>query len=70
MQAYDIIGDIHGQAKELKGLLEEMGYLLNDEGVYVHATRKVIYLGDFIDRGSRQKETLGIVRSMIDADSA
>ena len=39
-------------------------------GVYRHDIRKVIYLGDFIDRGLYQRETLDIVRPMIDTGSA
>jgi hypothetical protein len=30
---YDIIGDIHGHAKELELLLAKLGYV-NDKGVY------------------------------------
>lgn len=38
---YDIIGDIHGNAKELKSLLGELGYTENT-GVYACPNRKVI----------------------------
>jgi hypothetical protein len=66
---YDIIGDIHGHAQKLKQLLEKLGYVEVD-GVYRHPTRKVIFLGDFIDRGPEQVETLRIVKAMIDAGAA
>jgi hypothetical protein len=66
---YDIVGDIHGQAKELKGLLRVLGYNC-ESGVWKHPIKKVIFLGDFIDRGNLQKETIGIVRPMIESGSA
>lgn len=69
-QAFDIIGDIHGQAEELKQLLELLGYVVNDKGVYAHNARRVIFLGDFIDRGDYQKEVLALVRPMIESGSA
>ena len=51
MQPYDLIGDIHGQANELVKLLKKMSYVKND-GIWQHQSRKVIFLGDFVDRGS------------------
>ncbi|MFO1021594.1 MAG: hypothetical protein U0903_12990 [Planctomycetales bacterium] len=47
---YDLIGDVHGYANELVALLEALGYRRTG-GVYAHPERKVIFLGDFIDRG-------------------
>ena len=64
MQIYDLIGDIHGQADELEKLLVLLGYRKNRHSVYAHESRKVIFLGDFIDRGEKQKEVLGIVMPM------
>lgn len=66
---YDIIGDIHGYAKELKLLLEKLGYTLCD-GVYQHETRQVLFIGDYIDRGPEIKETLDIVKAMVDKGNA
>ena len=66
---YDIIGDIHGYADELEALLEKLGYG-QAEGVYCHAGRQVVFLGDFIDRGPHQRRTLEIVRRMVDAGAA
>jgi hypothetical protein len=67
--SYDIIGDIHGCAYSLQALLERLGYSVRD-GVYRHPARRVIFLGDFIDRGPLQREALGIVRRMVDAGAA
>jgi len=66
---YDIIGDIHGHSQSLHALLEKLGYS-NQSGVYRQPSRKVIFLGDFIDRGDFQCETLDIVRAMVEAGAA
>jgi hypothetical protein len=66
---YDLIGDIHGHSGPLTELLARLGYACSD-GVYRHPNRKVIFLGDFIDRGPDQRGVLEIVRPMIDAGVA
>ena len=69
-QAYDIIGDIHGHADELHALLEKLGYR-NGSGPHSHPDgRKVIFLGDFIDRGPKIRDVLETVRAMVDAGQA
>ena len=52
---YDIIGDIHGHAQELKSLLVKMDYSVT-EGVWQHPARKAIFVGDLIDRGPSIRE--------------
>ena len=72
VQAYDIIGDIHGHADELVKLLTHLGYKDSSSG-YCHESRKVIFLGDFIDRGEnrvQQKQVLTIVMDMIRHENA
>ena len=66
---YDLIGDVHGHADELEAMLERLGYHLTD-GIYRHASRKIIFLGDFVDRGPHQRSVLNIVRAMIDGGGA
>jgi len=66
---YDIIGDIHGCVLTLQALLRELGYVQRD-GVFRHAERRVIFLGDFIDRGPSQRAVLQTVRPMIAAGTA
>jgi len=66
---HDIIGDIHGHADALAELLGELGYRRRD-GVFAHPDRKVVFLGDFIDRGPKIRETLEMVRGMVEAGSA
>ena len=66
---YDFIGDIHGYADELKALLTMLGYQAVD-GVFRHPGRKAFFTGDFIDRGPKIRETLQIVKGMIDQGQA
>jgi len=66
---YDLIGDIHGHADELVQLLETLGYQ-KAQGVYQHPERKIILLGDFIDRGPKIRQALEIVRPMIEEGKA
>ncbi len=68
MQAYDIIGDIHGHADELHALLEKLGH--RNGTAYHTEGRKVIFLGDYIDRGPKIREALETVRGMVEAGSA
>ena len=68
-QGYDLIGDIHGCGNSLKHLLIKMDYV-HKKGCYRHAQRKVIFLGDIIDRGPRIREALHIVKDMVDQGQA
>ena len=70
MQGYDIIGDIHGCNLTLVKLLTELGYQPGADGIYQHLERKVIFLGDLIDRGPGQREVTSIVQGMMDSGNA
>ena len=48
---YDIIGDIHGQADKLKGLLVQLGYVDSGEYFVPPPNHKAVFIGDLIDRG-------------------
>lgn len=67
----DIIGDIHGYSDHLEKLLQKLGYK-NTNGYYSHPdeNRSVLFIGDFIDRGPKIKETLELVKAMVDHGSA
>ena len=65
----DFIGDIHGYAKELEALLQKLGYA-KKSGAYAHPQRKAVFVGDYIDRGPQIKETLEIVKAMVDTENA
>ena len=66
---YDFIGDIHGHADKLEKLLLRLGYVKND-GTYSHFSRKAFFVGDYIDRGPKIRETLQIVKGMVDNENA
>jgi hypothetical protein len=66
---YDLIGDIHGHADELVQVLDALGYQ-KSHGVYGHPERKVIFLGDFIDRGPQIRQVLEIARPMVEEGKA
>lgn len=66
---YDLIGDIHGHADALERLLARLGYT-RQKGVSKHPDRQAIFLGDFIDRGPKIRETLEIVRPMVESGAA
>lgn len=65
---FDIIGDIHGYVDELRALLQKLGYRQgsSDGGAYRHPEgRQAIFVGDFIDRGVNNLETVAVVRAMV-----
>jgi len=66
---FDFIGDIHGHADKLEDLLLKLGYV-KKSGSFVHPNRKVFFLGDYIDRGPKIKETLSLVKAMVDNGDA
>jgi hypothetical protein len=61
---FDIIGDIHGQANKLYSLLDILGYRQR-EGHFYHPARKIIFLGDYINKGPQTLQTLQTVRKLV-----
>ena len=68
-RSYDLIGDVHGCAHTLEHLLDTLGYRKHG-GIWRHAQRQALFLGDIIDRGPRIREALHIVHGMVEADQA
>jgi fructose-1,6-bisphosphatase len=58
---FDIVGDVHGHADKLVQLLKALGYN-NSTGIWAHPTRKLISLGDLVDRGPQQREVIDILK--------
>lgn len=69
MTAYDIIGDVHGTAVKLEGLLRTLGYTEVD-GAYRLDGHQAVFVGDLIDRGDDQVRVLELVRAMVEAGTA
>jgi hypothetical protein len=68
--AYDLIGDVHGQADKLEALLQHMGYVKAGRRYRAPIGRQAVFLGDLIDRGPGQVRVLEIARNMIDGGEA
>jgi hypothetical protein len=66
---YDVIGDIHGRADKLVGLLRKLGYE-ERQGAWRHSDRTAVFVGDLIDRGPQQRDSIRIPRAMVEAGSA
>ncbi len=70
MTAYDIIGDIHGQAAKFEALLKTLGYQPVGLGYKAPAGHQLVLLGDLIDRGPAQVRVLEIAKAMVDSGDA
>ena len=73
---FDVIGDVHGCRSELETLLDRLGYAtIHDvEGRSVDAThpqgRKVVFVGDLVDRGPDSPAVLRMAMGMVAAGHA
>ncbi len=74
---FDIIGDIHGCFDELQELLKLLGYEIEVQGepathfrVLHPQGRKVIFLGDLVDRGPASPNVLHLVMDMVSSNKA
>jgi protein phosphatase len=71
---FDIIGDVHGCFDELLELMTTLGYSIKQSSdgcqVGVPEGRKVIFLGDLVDRGPKIVAALRLVMGMVEAGTA
>jgi protein phosphatase len=73
---FDVIGDVHGCRAELELLLDQLGYMIarDEAGRPVSAThprgRRVIFLGDLVDRGPDTPGVLRLATGMVAAGTA
>ena len=69
--AFDLIGDVHGCLDELLELLTRLGYQPDAGAGLRHPEgRRVIFLGDLVDRGPKVVETVSLARRMVEAGQA
>ena len=61
VSGYDVIGDIHGCAGMLRRLLAKLGYQ-EEDSIYSHPFRKVVFRGDLIDRGPDIREVVSMAK--------
>ena len=66
MPKIDVISDIHGHTDKLRHLLSRLGYEQTG-GVYRSPDRRVIFVGDLIDRGPAIGEVMEIVAGMLNS---
>lgn len=62
MNCYDLIGDVHGYADLLDSLVEKMGYSRKGKGYEHPKGRRLIFVGDLINRGPDSISVLKTVR--------
>ena len=68
---FDIIGDVHGCYDELLMLLAKLGYKVAPDFEVSHPQkRKVIFLGDLVDRGPKIVLVLKLVMKMVNSNIA
>ncbi len=63
----DIIGDIHGELEALVCLLKKLGY--DDRGQHEHK-RRLVFVGDLVDRGPDSPGVLRAVMRMVESGNA
>lgn len=71
---FDIIGDVHGCIDELVELMAKLGYTVESQGeeysVSVPEGRKLVFVGDLVDRGPGVVKVLRLVSGMVRAGQA
>jgi protein phosphatase len=69
---FDLIGDVHGCFDELVELLVQLGYAPGgDDGIWRHPQgRKLVFVGDLVDRGPKVPEVLRLVMDAVKAGVA
>lgn len=71
---FDIIGDVHGCLDELLELMMALGYQVersgNEFSVVPPEGRRLVFLGDLVDRGPATPEVLRLVMAMTAANQA
>jgi protein phosphatase len=67
VEAYDIIGDVHGCAATLDRMVAELGY--DDNAVHPDG-RRLVFVGDCVHRGRRSQQVLTTVMDWVEGGKA
>jgi protein phosphatase len=75
---FDIIGDVHGCFDELTALMAQLGYVVErdeqEDGPRFRVShpegRKIVFVGDIVDRGPRVADALRLVMDMVEDGAA
>lgn len=72
---FDVIGDVHGCASELRTLLTELGWTIESDGntavgAWHPQGRQAVFVGDLVDRGPDTPGVLRLVMGMVAAGTA
>lgn len=72
---FDIIGDVHGCASELRALLTQLGWNIEYDGTAAVGAshpegRQAVFVGDLVDRGPDTPGVLRLVMGMVAAGNA
>lgn len=71
---FDVVGDVHGCFDELLELMAALGYQVGRQDttftVVPPAGRKLVFVGDLVDRGPATPDVLRLAMSMVDAGQA
>ena len=69
----DVIGDCHGLLSELIDFLTKNGWIYHKEKKYfypIEKDRKLLFLGDIIDRGTESVELLMVIKNTVEQQNA
>lgn len=61
----DVIGDVHGLFDETKTILEKLGYQIKNGELTHPEGRKVLFLGDWVDRGRQSVECFELIYNAV-----
>jgi len=69
---FDIVGDVHGCFDELVELLRRLGYGVDEAALAIQAPegRKLVFLGDIVDRGPKIPDVLKLVMKAVEGGVA
>jgi protein phosphatase len=67
---YDIIGDIHGCYNELLQLFDKLGYIEQNQQFIHPKGRKLVFVGDLMDRGPNSIKVIQLVTRLVREDLA